>query len=409
MIFSKEDGIFISAKMKEIINSYGREAFNLRETRSIIADFFPREENKDKRKLVELICESGVINDLSGSLGSDFDLKMKQARNTLKNKVFMADEYIDFSIYCIGLVLENNKVRYSSKVAFSSVENENARFSGEIDLNDFTIRSGRLIEYRGQQETVIIPQGVEIICENAFLTGAKITKIILPPSIKEIDNRAFSKCVSLKEINLPSSLTRIGSYAFSCTQIEKLDFPSSIMVIGTGAFEYTSIKEAILPHGITHMGEGAFKNCHKLVKVKLPINARTISNKMFEGCSNLEEIDIGKSVDKIMDRAFSKCTSLKRIDLGNCMTEIGDFAFADCTSLEEIKLPPSLEILKDYAFCGCVSLKELYIPDSLEAIGKYAFSLCHSLTLNCEAGYEKPNWKSYWKDKDTHVNWNVKT
>ena len=64
-------------------------------------------------------------------------------------------------------------------------------------------------------DTVIVPEGVEVIEEYGFNHSEVVSKIVLPSSIKEIKCQAFADCNALTSINLPESLDRIGNLAFS--------------------------------------------------------------------------------------------------------------------------------------------------------------------------------------------------
>ena len=60
------------------------------------------------------------------------------------------------------------------------------------NLNDFIIKNGELVKYKGEGGDVVIPEGVTSIGEHAF------------------DN-----CRSLISVTIPNSVTSIGKYAFS--------------------------------------------------------------------------------------------------------------------------------------------------------------------------------------------------
>ncbi len=59
-----------------------------------------------------------------------------------------------------------------------------------------------LKKYNGEDKTVIIPNGVEIINRWAFLHNEHIETVVIPTSILYIGFRAFRACKNLKNINI---------------------------------------------------------------------------------------------------------------------------------------------------------------------------------------------------------------
>ena len=84
----------------------------------------------------------------------------------------------------------------------------------DLDLSDLTIK--------GQSETA------NSIPENAFAPkqsgGTSILRsIILPQNLVRIDENAFSRCINLQQITIPASVKSVGNYAFSsCTALTKI-------------------------------------------------------------------------------------------------------------------------------------------------------------------------------------------
>ena len=68
--------------------------------------------------------------------------------------------------------------------------------------------------------SVIIPDGVVTIGDNAFDGCESLKEITIPDSVVRIGSYAFYGCDSLKEIAIPDSVTEIGEYAFECDFLE---------------------------------------------------------------------------------------------------------------------------------------------------------------------------------------------
>ena len=56
-----------------------------------------------------------------------------------------------------------------------------------MDTKDFIIENGTLVDYTGQGETVIIPDGVTEIGQGAFRNCRNLTNITIPDSVRKIE------------------------------------------------------------------------------------------------------------------------------------------------------------------------------------------------------------------------------
>jgi len=104
-------------------------------------------------------------------------------------------------------------------------------------------------------QTVIIPEGVEIIYDNAFSNCTSLRKVVLPSTVHTIGS-AFSDCTNLAEINIPTGIKRIEIYAFDgCRELYDLIIPNSITSI-----DFSSVD----PWGRSIAAGGQFQGCGKL-------------------------------------------------------------------------------------------------------------------------------------------------
>ena len=78
--------------------------------------------------------------------------------------------------------------------------------------SDFVIENGVLVEYKGNDEKVVILSSVTEIGEDAFADCEFVKEIVIPDSVTKIGDFAFCGCSSLKEITIPNSVTEIGEY-----------------------------------------------------------------------------------------------------------------------------------------------------------------------------------------------------
>ena len=89
-------------------------------------------------------------------------------------------------------------------------------------------------------ESVVIPEGVEAIGEEAFSGCKSLKAVYLPKSLKEIEMDAFWGCENLTTISIPKgdSIEVIHKYAFSrCKSLETINLTNKNLEIFSGAFD----------------------------------------------------------------------------------------------------------------------------------------------------------------------------
>lgn len=250
-------------------------------------------------------------------------------------------------------------------------------------------------------ETTVIPNSVVEIGKNAFC-GADLSKINLPNGLQIIDDDAFSYCSELHSLTIPSSVTEIGTEAFSyvsnineivvdqqnpkydsrndCNAI--IETKTNTLIFGCG--------NTIVPEGVTRLEDRAFANC-----------------------KSLEEIELPDSVTSIGHWCFSK-SSLKSIVIPDTVTEIGSAAFWECRALEKITIPAAK--FGSNAFYESKNISEVYFSDSVKCLdmrqlvdesGHYSKDrepFRHLKKLRFSASIEKiDNLDNYFEDIDTLV------
>lgn len=163
-----------------------------------------------------------------------------------------------------------------------------ALFSVSAANDDFFIEGGVLYEYLGDDENVVIPDGVTEIDSGAFKNNTDIVSVVVPEGVKTIGNETFRGCSSLRKAKLPESLifdvdpsvcdggetfkdcevltdVTISSKALciprnffaNCISLEKFAVPDTVQAVGDFAFCRTSLTEITFPEGCTSFGLGA--------------------------------------------------------------------------------------------------------------------------------------------------------
>lgn len=268
---------------------------------------------------------------------------------------------------------------------------------------DFVIKNGVLVAYKGNASVVKIPDGVvsvgyaEQAAAMVALAGIKevfpfqknriITDIIIPEGVERIGHMAFAHCESLKRVSIPESVKHIDSWAFwGCFELCEIEFSqnSQLEIISESAFENcSSLVKLSLPKGLTDIKKNAFRACANMVSIRIPLDAKmdSIKEDTFHSCASLEEVTLPNSVTTIEQGAFYGCESLWDINFPKSLKEIGERAFCSCEKLEWVDCGwlGSLESVGKEAFLNCRSLKTVNLSSTLKTIDEDAFTGCISL------------------------------
>lgn len=73
------------------------------------------------------------------------------------------------------------------------------------------------------------------------------TEYIVPEGTEIIGEEAFKFCRNLKKVIIPDTVTEIGAYAFSSSGLEEVILPSSVETITKGCFECFALKSMVIP------------------------------------------------------------------------------------------------------------------------------------------------------------------
>lgn len=174
-----------------------------------------------------------------------------------------------------------------------------------------------------------VPEGIEVIDQNAFYFCNNLKSVTLPSTVKEIKSQAFFSCENLKSINLPESIEILGYACFSgCRSLKEITLPKNLKVLDRRVFcACESLKEATIPDNITVIKDSLFILCSKLETINLPNSLIGIEKYAFYQCSKLNNIIFPESLKYVEEDAFKNCTNLKNVTMSNKLEKIGFGAF----------------------------------------------------------------------------------
>ena len=152
---------------------------------------------------------------------------------------------------------------------------------------DFDIKGKKLIKYKGDDSTVVVPSGITEIGVHAFQSKKDVREIILPDGVVSIEtnigsvSRAFAWCDNLEKLILPDSLTNMPIGALADTEHNgRLLFNENEggLYLGNEKNPYVclvktkskDIKNIVVPDGCRVICTYAFKDCFELENIVLP-------------------------------------------------------------------------------------------------------------------------------------------
>ena len=166
--------------------------------------------------------------------------------------------------------------------------------------------------------SISIPNGIIGIGEKAFEGCSGISSIIIPNSVSSIGKGAFQSCTNLTSVDISNSLTTIDDFTFGlCSKLTSVTIPDGVTKIGTKAFSGTNLATLTIPNNVTAIGYCAFEYCNSLISLDIPSSVTIIDKEAFIGCSKLASVIIGNGVSTIGDYAFAQCNELKSVTMEN--------------------------------------------------------------------------------------------
>ena len=89
------------------------------------------------------------------------------------------------------------------------------------------------------ESSFAVAEGTVLIADRVFAYSDRLTSVTLPEELQYIGADAFISCTELVSVTLPGSLLEIGESAFAeCTSLTQIAFPAALTRIGARAFGY---------------------------------------------------------------------------------------------------------------------------------------------------------------------------
>ncbi len=103
---------------------------------------------------------------------------------------------------------------------------------------DIVIENGVLRKYTGPGGTIVLPNGLREIGNDAFSGRRDLeADVVIPEGVEKIGESAFYDCIKLRSVTLPESLLTIELLAFlDCCSLSEVTIPKNVQTIGCWAF-----------------------------------------------------------------------------------------------------------------------------------------------------------------------------
>ena len=301
--------------------------------------------------------------------------------------------------------------------------------NAETKDSDFVIENGVLKQYKGNDDTVYIPEGVTKITSDAFkreysdyekwgMYSGDMTerdnsfmlkdkfyarKIVLSSTVKEIESFAIPQNteelvlnegleilddaalydVSATTLEIPSTLKKIGNDAFSLT-VKKITGNCKEVELADRAFRYTKNLRVLELAGVKNIPRGLFSECRKITMMSLTGNYAEIKATDLRKLKKLRAINTSKAIQGNL-KEYCKNLKNNKITVSSEMKKFGDF-FIENKKLVEytgnseiVKIPNGVKVIGEGAFAGETNIKKIVMPNTVRKIETGAFAACDML------------------------------
>lgn len=288
-----------------IIGKLGDNKYRLTSTSFNLIPF-----NFYNREVIRLSLRA--TDNTTGGVATLSNIKFVQNLTNSVNRIGMGD--ITFKISIVDIINFADE-----KVKSICVANWDKNQDGELDTEESASVKNLSNLFKGNQEITSFVEfqyftGIEGLGE-AFSGCTCLESIVLPNSLIYIYQNAFKNCSCLTSIALPNHVTSIGSSAFEgCSSLTMLNLPNDLTAIESRTFYgCKKLVSAVIPEGVKSIGAEAFQGCEALSTISIPNSVETIETNSFLGCISLTNLNIPSSVVTLGNGAFEGCNGLTTV------------------------------------------------------------------------------------------------
>ena len=304
-------------------------------------------------------------------------------------------------------------------------------FLAEFKYYIYSDGKAEITGYSGKTENLVIPDnlnGIPVgrIGRLAFAGHSELVTVVIPEGVTYINNDAFARLPNVISYSLPSTLRVICGDAFAYnTSLESVTIPEGVEYLHGSAFDSCDhLKTVIIRGRNTEFSGNPFSGCVSLEEIIIDENNTNLSVK--DGCvinvlsgsflsyipsmdnSSGEIYRVPDGIKTINHHAFAECKNLTEVIFPDSLTEIGDYTFENCSNLAKVNIPDNVKRIGYCAFQDCKNLRELTIPESVEKIERSSFNGCEGLHIyvyegSYAASYTTDGPSLFFPNSDTRL------
>ena len=298
--------------------------------------------------------------------------------------------------------------------------------NAETKDSDFVIENGVLKQYKGNDDTIYIPEGVTKIASDAFKNNEIYNdksiyafeddnyilltdkfcarKIVLSSTVKELESYAIP--TRTKELVLNEGLEILDDSALLDSSITVLKLPSTLKKIGDDAFSLYvkkitgNCKEVEVTDktfisagdlrvlelaGVKNIPKGLFSECRKITRMSLTGSYAEIKTTDLRKLKKLRAINTSKAIQGNL-KEYCKKLKNNKITVSSEMKKFGKFLIENKKLIEYtgnsevVKIPKGVKVIDDIVFRDENKIRKIVMPNTVRTIGKEAFYSCERLT-----------------------------
>lgn len=224
-----------------------------------------------------------------------------------------------------------------------------------IDINGMYAKHLKAINIHEDNKYFCSVEGVMYSKDMTVLytcpSGYKTDVLVIPDGVEVIYDNAFKNCCLIKSIVLPDSLLAIGDSAFHyCNELRKIEFPDSLQYVGQDIMsDCFYLEDIIIPEGTVLFSYKQFENTYwynRAYEEFLYLNGCVLG---YAGEYKFTTLGFPKDTLSVGIGAFAGYSNIRRLVLPDTLRKIGACAFENCTNLKEVVVPASVDEICPYA------------------------------------------------------------
>lgn len=245
---------------------------------------------------------------------------------------------------------------------------------------DYLIDGDELVQYKGTDEIVTVPEGIVSIGASAFWNNTRVKEVILPNSLERLGGDCFYYCTNLEKVCIPKQVSIMGNNPFAGCPKLTLRNESPHFLLEDGVLYdrdqtnliYYPIKdirrEFAVPEGVICLGKHCFYACDNLEKITVPESVIRFENNPFSGCTKLKLesktpyyiVEDGVIYNRFKTTIIG-CLNGSQID---CLT-----------------VPESVTLISRNSFWNCKGVRKIILTKNIDRIGYNPFAGCENLLI----------------------------